>query len=86
MKKLLKLPKFENEDEERAFWAKINLADYFEPSDFQHVSFPNLKPSSQPISLRIPSHMLAKVKEKANAIGIPYQAWIKTAIDKYLAV
>ena len=45
MKKLLKLPKFANEDEERTFWAKADLTDYFEVSDFQRVSFPNLKRS-----------------------------------------
>jgi hypothetical protein len=43
MKKLLKLPKFKNEGEERRFWSKINLAEYFEPSDMKPVSFPNLK-------------------------------------------
>lgn len=86
MKKLLKLPKFKNEDEERDFWAKVNLADYFERSDFQPVYFPDLKPSSQPISLRLPSHMLVRLKEKANFIGVPYQALIKSAIDKFLTV
>jgi predicted DNA binding CopG/RHH family protein len=85
MKKRLKLPKFKNEDEERDFWAQINLADYFEPSDFKPVHFPGLKPSSQPISIRLPSHMLVRLKEKANFMGIPYQALIKTAIDKYLS-
>ena len=45
MKKPLKLPKFKNEDQERDFWAKINLADYYEPKDFTQVSFPNLKPT-----------------------------------------
>ncbi|MEK7161332.1 MAG: CopG family antitoxin [Patescibacteria group bacterium] len=43
MKKHLKLPKFKNEDEERDFWSKINLADYYEAKDFKHVPFPNLK-------------------------------------------
>lgn len=43
MKKALKLPKFKNEDEEREFWAKINLANYFQVSDMKRVSFPNLK-------------------------------------------
>ncbi|OGJ15647.1 MAG: hypothetical protein A2632_00485 [Candidatus Pacebacteria bacterium RIFCSPHIGHO2_01_FULL_46_16] len=41
MKKPLKLPKFKNEDEERDFWAQINLADYYEPGDARRVSFPN---------------------------------------------
>lgn len=43
MKKPLKIPHFSNEDKERNFWADINLADYFEPSDAASVSFPNLK-------------------------------------------
>lgn len=81
MKKKLKLPKFKNEDAERAFWSRIKLSDYFEPSDFVSVSFPNLKPSSSPISIRIPSPLLFRLKEQANELGIPYQALIK----KYLA-
>lgn len=40
MKKQLKLPKFKNEDQERKFWSKINLADYFDADDFEKVSFP----------------------------------------------
>lgn len=81
MKKKLKLPKFKNEDAERAFWSRLRLNDYFEPSDFVPVSFPNLKPSSSPISIRIPSPLLFRLKEQANELGIPYQALIK----KYLA-
>ena len=45
-KKELKIPKFKNEDEEREFWAKVDLSEYFEPSDFERVSFPNLKPTT----------------------------------------
>ncbi|MBU1085122.1 BrnA antitoxin family protein, partial [Patescibacteria group bacterium] len=52
MKKPLKLPKFKNEDKERNFWAKIDLTDYFESSDFHRVSFPNLKPTTRSISIR----------------------------------
>ena len=82
MKKPLKLPKFKNEDEERDFWTKINLADYYEPSDAVPISFPNLKPTSHPISIRIPDYLLDRVKEKANAISIPYQSLIKQYIQK----
>lgn len=46
MKKKLKVPKLKNENRERDFWAKINLAEYFEPADFEKASFPNLKPTS----------------------------------------
>ncbi|OGY15586.1 MAG: hypothetical protein A2784_02010, partial [Candidatus Chisholmbacteria bacterium RIFCSPHIGHO2_01_FULL_48_12] len=81
MKQPLKLPRFKNEDEERNFWAKINLADYFEPEDFVPVSFPNLKPTSRSISIRLPEYLLTRLKEKANEINIPYQSLIKTYLQ-----
>lgn len=80
MKKHLKLPKFKNEDEERDFWAKIDLADYYDPKDFKHVPFPNLKPTSQSISIRIPLYILDQVKINANQINIPYQSLMKQYI------
>lgn len=64
MKKPLKIPAFRNEDEEREFWANLDLSEYFEPSDFERVSFPNLKPTSRSISIRIPEYLLNRVKEK----------------------
>lgn len=80
MKKNLKVPKFKSENKERDFWAKVNLADYFEPSDFEKASFPNLKPTSHTISIRIPSHILVRLKEHANEINVPYQSLIKEYI------
>ena len=84
MKKLLKLPKFKTEDAERNFWAKIDLADYFESKDFQAVSFPNLKPTSRAISLRLPEPMILRLKEQANERHIPYQSLIKQYIAEGL--
>jgi len=84
MEKPLKLPKFKNEDEEREFWSKIDLSEYYEPKDFVRVSFPNLKPSSRSISIRIPEYLLDRLKEKANAINVPYQSLIKGYIKKGL--
>lgn len=49
MKKLPKIPHFNNEDEERHFWNKADLTDYFDKTDFVPVSFPNLKPTSRSI-------------------------------------
>ena len=85
MKKPLILPKFKNEDQERDFWDKINLADYFESSDAQHVTFPNLKPTSQPISFRLPKFQIARLKERANSLCVPYTSLVKIAIDQYLS-
>ena len=82
MKKQLKLPKFKNEDEERDFWAKLDLSEYYEASDLEPVSFPNLKPTTRSISIRIPEYLLNRLKEKANEINIPYQSLIKQYIKK----
>lgn len=82
MKKLLKIPKFKNEDEERDFWAKLDLSEYFESGDFERVSFPNLKPTTRPISIRIPEYLLNRIKEKANEANVPYQSLIKEYIKK----
>lgn len=82
MKKVLKIPKFKNEDEEREFWWNLDLSEYFEPSDFERVSFPNLKPTTRSISIRIPEYLLNRVKEKANQINVPYQSLIKQYIQK----
>lgn len=82
MKKQIKIPKFKNEDQERQFWAKLDLSRHLEPSDFVKASFPNLKPTTRPISIRLPEYLLNRVKEKANELSVPYQSLIKQYIQK----
>jgi len=82
MKKQLKLRKFRKEDQERAFWSRVDLSEYFEPKDFKRVSFPNLKPTSTSISLRIPNYILVRLKERANALNVPYQTLMKQYIRR----
>lgn len=82
MKKKLKIPKFRNEDAERDFWSKVDLSKYFHAENFEKVSFPNLKPTSKPISIRMPIFLLNRVKEKANELNVPYSALIKSYIKE----
>lgn len=82
MKKKLKIPKFKNEDEERRFWGRLNLAKHFKSADFESVSLPDLKPSSRSIALRIPEYLLIRLKEQANELNIPYQSLIKEYISR----
>ncbi len=82
IKQQLELPEFANEDEERAFWAGVDLSHYFVPDDFVPVSFPNLKPTSRAISIRFPEYVLDAVKVKANEMGVSYQTLIKEAVIK----
>ena len=84
MKKELKIPKFKSEDQEREFWSKVDLSEYFEASDFKPVSFGDLKPTSRSISLRVPEYLLTRLKERANELKIPYQTLIKQYIAKGL--
>ena len=81
-KKKLIVPAFKNEDDERDFWDKIDLSDYFEKKDAVPVFFPNLKPTSASISLRIPKHLLIRVKERANQLDVPYQSLMKQYIAR----
>ena len=82
IKKLKQIPNFKNEDEEREFWAKVDLSEYYDANDLEQVSFPNLKPTTKPVSIRIPEYLLNRVKEEANELNIPYQTLIKQYIQK----
>ena len=78
MKKNFKTrPKFKSEDEERDFWDTHDLTDYFDMSKAERVVFPNLKPSTQTISLRLPESLLAYIKSLANKRDVPYQSLMK---------
>ena len=81
-KKLKKLPKFKNEAEEAEFWNTHDSTEYFDWSKAKRVIFPNLKPTSRSISIRLPEYIINQVKVEANKIDIPYQALIKQYIAK----
>ena len=40
--------------------------------------FPNLKPSTATITLRLPAYVLDRIKAEANKRDVPYKALIKT--------
>ncbi|MEK7648965.1 MAG: BrnA antitoxin family protein [Patescibacteria group bacterium] len=82
MKKRIHPPKYNNEDRERAYWSKIDLSQYADPEDFEFVSFPNLKPTSRSISIRIPEFLLMRIKEQSNELNVPYQSLIKHYIAR----
>ena len=71
------LPVFESESAERSFWLVHDSADYFDLSKARRVVFPNLKPTTRTISLRIPETLLAEIKVLANQRDVPYQSLMK---------
>ncbi len=76
-KKRRTVPVFESEAEERAFWENHDSAGYVDWSRAERVRFPNLKPSSKAISLRLPVDLLERIKTAANKRDVPYQSLIK---------
>lgn len=80
---LKKIPHFKNEDEERTFWSNNSSDEYLDwRSGVKNPIFPNLKPSTKTISLRLPLIMLDQLKELSNKKDIPYQSYIKVILDE----
>lgn len=48
------IPKFKSEAEEDKFWATHDSTEYVDYSKAKHIIFPNLKPSTKTISIRLP--------------------------------
>ena len=78
-KRLKPIPKFHSEDEEREFWATKgrDSTQYLDWSKARLARFPNLKPSTRSISLRLPLSLLERIKVEANKRDVPYQSLIK---------
>ncbi|HEY4760227.1 MAG TPA: BrnA antitoxin family protein [Thermoguttaceae bacterium] len=81
-KSKIKIPTFKTEAEERAFWEKHDSSDYVDWSQAKPASFPNLKPSTTTISLRLPESLLDRIKIEANKRDMPYQSLIKAWLAK----
>jgi len=47
------IPDFKNEQEEREFWETHDSSEYVDWNKVSIAVFPNLKPTSKPISLRL---------------------------------
>ncbi len=76
-KKLKPIPKFASDEEAGAFWMTHDTTDYIDWSKGRKVSFPNLKPSTETISLRLPLDMLDQLRALANQRDVPYQSLLK---------
>jgi predicted DNA binding CopG/RHH family protein len=75
--KLKPIPTFSSEAEERQFWEIHDSTAHVDWSKAARATFPNLKPTTRTISLRLPAHLLDAIKTAANARDVPYQSLIK---------
>lgn len=80
MSKLKSMPKFKTEDEEREFWSTHDSTEYIDYSKAKRTLFPNLKPTTKTISIRLPTSLIEKLKVLANKRDVPYQSLLKVLL------
>lgn len=71
------IPRFESQDQERAFWVAHDSSEYLDWSKAKQLSLSNLRPSTETISLRQPDMLLEQLKLLANKRDVSYQSLLK---------
>jgi predicted DNA binding CopG/RHH family protein len=73
------LPKLQTDDEAERFVAEADLTEY-DLSGLQTVRF-EFQPKSERLNLRVPKGLLDAVKAAAASAGIPYQRYVRQALE-----
>lgn len=81
-KNLKSIPQFKTDEEAEKFIDEADLSQY-DLSGFNPVHF-EFERKSSTVTLRFPPKLLATVKRKARAHGMPYQRFIRQVIEKGL--
>jgi predicted DNA binding CopG/RHH family protein len=84
-KKLKPIPKFKSDEEAGEFWMTHDTTDYFDWSKARRITFPNLRPSTATISLRLPQSLLNELRILANERDVPYQSLLKVFLAERVA-
>ncbi|HXP31938.1 MAG TPA: CopG family antitoxin [Stellaceae bacterium] len=74
-----KLPKLRSDKAAAAFVAKSDLTQY-DLSGMRTVRF-EFQPKSERVNMRLPRKLLDAVKAKAAKAGVPYQRFIRQALE-----
>ncbi|HEY0281460.1 MAG TPA: BrnA antitoxin family protein [Rhizomicrobium sp.] len=78
--KLKKIPSFKSDRAAEAFVAKADLSQY-DLSGGEFVRF-EMKRKDKSISLRLPELLLNDVRSHAKRVGVPYQRFIRMALER----
>ena len=76
------IPTFKTDSEAEEFVAKADLSDY-DLSGGQIVRF-EMRPKDKAVSLRLPEKLLDAVRGAAKRQGVPYQRFIRMAVESAL--
>jgi predicted DNA binding CopG/RHH family protein len=74
-----KLPTLRSDEEAEAFLDSANLSEY-DLSEMKPTKFECLRKSAK-LNMRLPESLLAAIKAKADAQGIPYQRYIRQVLE-----
>ena len=75
------VPTFASERAEREYWETHDSSGVVDWSTARRAVFPNLKASTETISLRLPTALLADLKVLANKRDVPYQSLLKVYLS-----
>jgi predicted DNA binding CopG/RHH family protein len=75
-----KVPHFKTDEEAEAFLEQ-DLSDYLHPGNFKPMLF-EIRPKEKSVNLRISEGLLQAVRESAKREGIPYQRYIRHALER----
>ena len=77
---LKKIPKFKTDRQAEDFVNHADLTEYdlsgFKPAKFEFL------PKEERVNMRLPAALLKAVREKAQAQGMPYQRFIRAALEQ----
>ena len=82
LRRFNKIPKFKSLAAEERFWATHDSTDYIDYSKAELGFFPELKPSSRTISIRLPESLVEAIKLLANKQDVPYQSMLKILLSE----
>jgi predicted DNA binding CopG/RHH family protein len=74
------IPTFKTDKEAEDFVATADLND-FDLSGGQVMRF-EMKPKDKTVNLRLPEQLLDAVRDRATSAGIPYQRFIRMALER----
>jgi len=80
--KLKKLPTFKSDRDAERFVDRADLSQ-FDLSGGEFVRF-ELKPKDRSVNLRLPGELLEAVRKRAKRAGLPYQRFIRMALEEAL--
>jgi predicted DNA binding CopG/RHH family protein len=75
------VPAFASERAEREYWETHDSSGVVDWATARRAVFPNLKASTETISLRLPTALLADLKVLANKRDVPYQSLLKVYLS-----